>query len=160
MSIVLDIIVIAALYVTLSVVVQRKIGNFARMKEIRQEMNSKMAELRKMGKDVSSEVLKAKQNEIAALTSESMKHQLKPTLMILPVSLVLFYVALPMVFGHQPVNISIFGIAITSYSYLFIIVAFILGLMSTIALSIYDRITAPKKQQSGPLQPDGTPHGK
>ena len=160
MSIVLDIIVIAALYVTLSVVVQRKIGNFARMKEIRQEMNSKMSELRKMGKDVSSEVLKAKQAEIAALTSESMKHQLKPTLMILPVSLVLFYVALPMVFGHQSVNINIFGITITSYTYLFIIVAFVLGMASTLTLSVYDRMAASRKLRQGQLQPDGTPHGK
>jgi uncharacterized membrane protein (DUF106 family) len=146
-SIVLEVIVIAILYVIVSVTVQRKVGNFERMREIRKQLNEKMKDLRKLGNTASSAELKAKQDEITALTSESLKHQMKPTLLVLPISLVLFYVALPLVFGSQKVDVSLLGITLTSYQYLFVVSAFVCGLAATGILSMYDRMAASKKDK-------------
>lgn len=140
--------IIAILYVLLSVLIQRKFVNRQRIKQIQAEMNAKMAELRKLEKNVSTEVMMAKQKEITALASESMRHQLRATLVILPIFFLLVYVALPYLFAGQPINATFAGFTFNSYRTLFVAIAFICGILATIIISLYDRIKAPKPVQT------------
>lgn len=148
--IILELVLIAIVYVTFSVFVQRKLANYKRIKEIKKEMDIKMKELRTMGSNVQKEVMDLKQKEITALASESMRHQIKPTLIILPIFFVLYYVALPMFF---PATFSVTVLSYTlSYKTFFIAVSFVLGLMSTVILAAYERMVA-KRQQVATTNP-------
>lgn len=142
---------IAVVYVAFSVFVQRRLSNYKRIKEIKKEMDSKMKELRQMGSSASKDVIDAKQKEITSLASESMKHQLKPTFIILPVFFLLFYIALPMAFGpHTTVTVLSFTVPYTTF---FVALAFVLGILSTITLTIYEKVSArPKPVPAQPTQ--------
>ncbi len=149
--IILELIVIALVYVSFSVFVQRKLANYKRIKEIKKEMNAKMKELRTLGTDVKKEVLDLKQKEITALASESMRHQIKPTLIILPIFFALFYIVLPMFFPAT-LNITVLSYTLP-YKTFFIVVSFVLGLASTILLGVYERIVTKKQQEvANPVQ--------
>ncbi len=135
---------IAIAYVTLTIVVQRKLINYKRIKEIKKEMDSKMKELKQMGATATKEMTDAKQKEIMLLTSESMKHQIKGMIIILPISILLYYVALPALFPSQA---TVIVLSYTlPYRTFFIIVAFVLGLISTMLLSLYERAVAKRQQ--------------
>ena len=150
----LMLIVIAIVYVAFSVFVQRKLANYKRIKEIKKEMDVKMKELRTIGTDVKKEVLDLKQKEITALASESMKHQIKPTLIILPIFFALFYIVLPMFF---PATLTITILSYTlQYKTFFIAVSFVLGLTSTILLGVYERIVTKKHKQQEVVKPAQT----
>ncbi|MDE1768499.1 MAG: DUF106 domain-containing protein [Candidatus Micrarchaeota archaeon] len=142
--ILVELIVIAIAYVSLSVIVQRKFTNMKRIKEIRLELNKITNDLRKMGNNISKDIMLAKQNEMAALTTELMKHQLKGTLIIFPIGVLLFYVALPHLFSAQT-TISVLSFQFT-YRTFFIIAAFVLGMISSIAFAVYDKVNAKKMQ--------------
>jgi uncharacterized membrane protein (DUF106 family) len=143
---IIELILIAVAYVSFSVFVQRKLANYKRIKEIKKEMDSKMKELRAIGSNVEKEVLATKQKEITALASESMRHQIKPTLIILPIFFALFYVALPMAFPSAP-KVTVLSYTVP-YTTFFIAVSFVLGLLSTIVLGAYERVTAKRQQQA------------
>ena len=145
MNVILVLVLIAIVYVSFSVFAQRKIANYKRIKEIKKEMDIKMKELRSFGKDVQKEVLDLKQKEITALASESMRHQIKPTLIILPIFFLLYYVALPYFFPST-LTVTVLSFVLP-YKTFFIAVSFVLGLLSTIILSAYERITTKKQQQ-------------
>lgn len=147
--ILLELAAIAIAYVLLTLVVQRKLINYKRIKEIKKEMDSKMKELKQMGTTATKEMTDAKQKEIMLLTSESMKHQIKGMIIILPISILLYYIALPALFPAQA-TVTVLSYNLP-YKTFFIIVAFVLGLMSTMLLSLYERAVA-KRQQPIPAQ--------
>ncbi len=154
MSLALEIAVIAVLYVLLSVSVQRKLGNIKRVKEIKREMNEHMAALKKEGGTMDKEEFAAKQKRITALASESMKHQMKPTFIVLPIFFLIFYVVLPYLFpSESTAHMTLFSFSIT-YGQFFIAVAFVVGILSTILIGIYDRIAASKAKHTVIAQPD------
>lgn len=149
--IILELVAIAICYVSFSVFVQRKLANYKRIKEIKKEMDVKMKELRALGTDAKKEVLDLKQKEITALASESMRHQIKPTLLILPIFFLLFYVVLPHFFSAAP-SIKVLSYTLP-YNTFFIVVSFILGITSTILLAAYERIASRKQAQAAnPVQ--------
>jgi uncharacterized membrane protein (DUF106 family) len=149
LTLALEIAVIAIAYVMLSVVVQRKASNYARIKQIKVEMNAKMAELKAMGKDATKELMAQKQKEITSLASESMRHQLKATFIILPIFFILFYVALPRMFpGTQP-TINVMSFKLT-YQTFFIAIAFIGGLLSSMLLAVYEKARSKQQAKSAP----------
>jgi len=139
---VLELMLIAVAYVSFTLFAQRKFSNYKRIKEIKVEMDAKMKEFKQMGKDVSQELLLLKQKEITALASEQMRHQLRSTLIVLPVSALLFYVLLPMAFPTAP-NITLFTFTL-SYRTFFIVVSFILGLISAGIVAMYEKSVARK----------------
>ena len=132
--------IVASVYVAFSVFVQRRLSNYKRIKEIKKEMDAKMKELKGLGASASREALALKQKEIMTLSSESMKHQIKPTLIILPIFFVLFYVALPMMFPMKS-TVTVLGFTVSCGTF-FVAVAFVLGILSTIVISIYEKISA------------------
>ena len=151
----LEIAVIAVLYVLLSVSIQRKLGNIKRIKEIKKEMNMHMADLKKAGSAMSKDEFAAKQKRITTLASESMRHQLKPTFIVLPIFFLIFYVVLPYLFPASTTpSISLFGFSLT-YAQFFIAIAFTMGILSTIMIGIYDRMSA-KKAESTAISQNAT----
>ncbi len=149
----LEIAVIAVLYVLLSVSIQRKLGNIKRIKEIKKEMNMHMADLKKAGSTMSKDEFAAKQKRITTLASESMRHQIKPTFIVLPIFFLLFYVVLPYLFPASTTpQIKVLSYSLT-YGQFFIAIAFVVGILSTILIGIYDRMAAAKAERTTIRQP-------
>ncbi len=144
-SIALELVLIALCYVVITVAIQRKFSNIKRIREIRTELNEHQAHLRKMGKTMSKEELDTKTSKMMELQTEMMRHTFKASLIILPVSLVLFYYLLPLAFpGTQP-NISVLSFSF-NYRTFFIIAAFIIGMLSQVAVAQYDKFAAKKAE--------------
>ena len=141
-----ELVLIALVYVAISVAAQRKFSNIKRIKEIRTEMNAKLAEVKKMGNEASKEIMAEKQKEMAALTSEMMKHQLKSSFIILPVFVVLVYFALPYIFANESFSFIAFGLAFT-YRTFFVAAAFTFGILSSVIIAGYDKMAAKKASQ-------------
>ncbi len=135
---------IAVAYIAFSLFVQRKIVNYKRVKELQKETNIKMKELRALGSSVEKEVLDLKQKEMQDLASESMKHQLKGTLIILPLYFLLYYFVLPLFF---PASLTVTVLSYTlPYKTFFIATSFVLGILSSIFMAAYERMTARRNQ--------------
>lgn len=147
----LELALIAAGYVAVSVIAQRKISNVKRIREIRTQLNAKMANMRKLDRNTSREIMDAEQKEMAALTSEMMKHQLKASMIVLPVFVILVYFALPYIFGNQNFSITILSFKLT-YSSFFVAVAFVLGMLSQAVIAVYDKMAAKKAASAGPAE--------
>lgn len=137
---------IAVVYVAITVMIQRRFSNIARIREIRSAMVNHQKDLKKMDKNTRQEVIAEKQKQMMDLTSEMMKHQLKASFIILPVSITLFYFVLPYIFGAPTTNITVFSI-ILPYRTFFIIVAIIIGLISQSVVAEYDKWAAKKAAQ-------------
>ena len=94
--------------------------------------------------------MELKQKEITELASESMKHQIKPTLIILPIFFLLFYVLLPKLF---PSTLTITVLSYTlPYKTFFIVASFILGMLSSILLAAYERVMAKRQATANTTQ--------
>ena len=87
-------------YAGFSILMQRKLAAVDKMYEIRAHMNHKTKELIAMSKNKEApEKLSAKQRELTELSMQSMKNQMKPMIVILPVLAVIEYLILPNVFA-------------------------------------------------------------
>jgi uncharacterized membrane protein (DUF106 family) len=137
-------ITIAAIaYVLLSVFLQRRLVNMKRVYEVQEIIKRKTKELTDMGKAGADQAaLAAKQKEITGLLSESMKSQLKPMFVVLPLFLVLYYLVLPAVFP-PPLSVSLFSMTLDYRAY-FILVSFVLGFVLSTALMVRDKSRASK----------------
>ena len=151
----LELVLIAFAYVLVSVLAQRKFSNVKRIKEIRIEMNERMANMKKFDKNTSKEIMDAEQKQVASLTSEMMKHQLKSSFIILPVFVVLVYFALPYEFGNQTFNFTFMSVVFT-YRTFFVASAFVLGLASQAVIAAYDKMAAKKAAATTQTTPDNT----
>lgn len=142
--------VLAVVYVAFSVFVQRKLVNMKRLYETQNIIKEKSKELNELAKNkADSQLMLAKQKEITSLLSESMKSQFKPMFVILPVFIVVYYLIFPAVYPSDP-NVTLLSMTF-NYRYYFIIVAFVLGLLFSVALMINDRLKmAKEKSQEAP----------
>ena len=144
-------VLIAASYTLFSVFMQRKLIDVDRTYSVRARVNALTKELIEMGKkNESKEAMNVKQDELTKLSMESMKNQMKPMFAILPVFVLLYYVLLPREFSAA-LQVTVFSAAF-SYRTFFIITVFILGLVSSLIISLYDRRRLKLKaaQQSPP----------
>ncbi len=127
------IIVIAILYVMLSVAIQRKLSNAKRLREIQAKISEVTKEMNQMMKAKAPEAqIAAKQKEMMPLLGESMRSSLKPTFVIIPLFLIVYYVLVPMLPLGAPSTPK-------SIQQLFFITVFILGIVSAVILMIYDK---------------------
>lgn len=163
----IELIGIGALYALSSITLQRKLINVDKMYEIRAELNAKQKELLQMSKSNSDrESITAKYRELNKLMSESMKNQIKPTFVILPAFLLLYYVLLPtLIPTHpsytifpQPINLALITIPnVWGYRAVAVATAVIVGIVLSIAFSVYDRKRLREKYTfglTGPLRKD------
>jgi uncharacterized membrane protein (DUF106 family) len=133
--------VLAVIYAIVSVTIQRKLSNAKRLREIQAHISKVTKEMNQMMKNkVPDAEINAKQKEIMPLLGESMKSSMKPMFVILPMFLVVYYVLIPMIpFGAPATPKSI-------QSFFFIAV-FVSGIVSAIALMIYDKKMTKKEEQ-------------
>jgi len=140
-------------YALFSVFVQRRLSNIDRMYELRAHMNTKTKELISMSKSKApQEHLMAKQKELSSISMESMKNQMKPMIVILPVLGVIEYLVLPNLFSASGISINLLGFVL-GYQLCFFVVVFIVGIALSITLSMHDRRRLGHKYNFGLLQP-------
>jgi uncharacterized membrane protein (DUF106 family) len=133
----LIIIVIGVAYTLASVFLQRKLMNPKRMREVQGRIKLLTNEMNALVKsNATKEQIAAKQGEVMQLMSESMRSSLKPMFVVLPIFLVLYYVMLP----AMPLG------AAKSVQSLFFYTVFVLGLIASAAVILYDRSQAKKEQ--------------
>lgn len=144
----IEITAIAIIYVLFSVYVQRRLVDMKHMQEVQETIKAKSKELNEMTKSkVSNDVLMAKQKEITTLLGQSMRSQLKPMFVILPIFFVVYYLVFPAVFTTNP-NVTVPILAWTlNYKSYFIGVAFIVGIILSFGLMFRDRIRLAKEKK-------------
>ena len=142
----IEITVIAVAYVAFSVLLQRKLIDTKRMRKIQAEIKEKSKELTDLSKaKADTAQLMAKQKEVTALMGESMKSSFKPTLVIFPVFIVLYYLVFPAVFkADATVTIPII-LSTVGYKYYFFLVTLALGLASSVVILLYDNAKMKKE---------------
>ncbi|MGC8547648.1 MAG: EMC3/TMCO1 family protein [Candidatus Micrarchaeia archaeon] len=129
----------AALYVALSIFLQRKLVNTKRLREIQGIVKAKTKELTELSKsNADQSTLISKQKELTPLLSESMMMQFKPMLVILPLFIVIYYVFLPMAFAHVSAKFYLLSFGM-NYQLYFIVFSFIFGIIGSIIVAVYDR---------------------
>jgi uncharacterized membrane protein (DUF106 family) len=120
-----EVIIIAIAYSFASFAIQRKVSNIGRMREIREMLNKSQRELNEMIKNkAASDEIKKKQDTIYPLLSESMKQQMKASIVVIPLFLLIYYVFIPSVFGIQQGTITFLSSA-QNYQNMFIYTAII-----------------------------------
>ncbi len=133
---------VAIAYTALALFLQRKLANPKHMREIQRKMKENSKVLNEMVKGgASKDAIMAKQKEVMPLLSESMKGQMKPMFVVLPLFLAFYYALLPYVItsigaSSSTVNFIFSGLSMENF---FFVLVFILGLASSIAIMAYDR---------------------
>jgi len=143
----IEIFAASIIYVAVSVFLQRKLSDMKKVYAIQEETKIKSKELNDLAKaNASKEEMMKKQQELMALVQQSMRAQIKPMLVILPLFFVVYYVLLPYAFAGQQFVFYLMGMKL-GYKLFFIFVAFVLGFASSIAFMIYDRMKIAKERQ-------------
>lgn len=148
----IELVAVAAVYATFSLLLQRKLVNVDKMYEIRAKMNEgtkKLSELIKS--NAAKEEIAKKQKEIMEISTQQMTAQFKPMIVIFPIFLLLYYVILPLHFNLSA-NTSLLSFTL-SYHLLFIIALFVIGILLSIIFSVYDRKRLKDKYNFGLMQP-------
>lgn len=133
---------IAVAYTALALFLQRKLSNPRKMRDIQRRVKENTKALNEMAKSgAPREAIMAKQKEVMPLLSESMKGQMKPMFVVLPLFLAFYYALLPYVVSgmgasSSTVNFIFSGLSMENF---FFAVVFILGICSSAAIMIYDR---------------------
>ncbi len=136
------IVVIAMAYALGTFTLQRKLSNPKKAREIQRKMKAHSKILNEMTKNgATREQIMQKQSEIMPLMTESMKNQMKSAIVVLPIFLIIYSFALPyfatsMGFVKDTVN---FVIPNMTYQSFFFSITFIIGIIMTAFILIYDR---------------------
>ena len=141
------VLVIAVAYALFAVVVQRKLSNAKRLRQIQAQISNVTKEMNLMMKNKVAEAeIMAKQKEMMPLLGESMKSSMKPMFVILPLFLIVYYVLVP----KLPLGPSATP---TSIQHFFFLVVFVVGIICAVVLMIYDKQQT-KKEAAGRGDPD------
>jgi uncharacterized membrane protein (DUF106 family) len=145
MEILYALVILAVCYAILSVVIQRKVGNMKRVRELQAGMKEKMNEYKaKIKNNAATDELAVIQKDLGAISSEMMKHQLKPMLALFPLLILVYYYLLPNYFPTTGNAVQILSFSL-SYRITFIIVAAVLGIALSSSLMLYDKRKYGKK---------------
>ncbi len=147
-NIALILVALALGYTVLAVVLQRKLSNPKKMRHLQNKSNQLSKELKEMMKNkASQEDMAKKQKELMPLMSESMKTQMKPMLVVLPLFFLVWYVLLPMAFAQYNGETINFIVPL-GYRGIFFVILFVGGMLSSISIMIYDRKKAKEEAQT------------
>lgn len=134
----IEVTLVAVAYVLVTIGLQRRLANPRKTYEAQDRIKKMTAELTELTKSKADQVvLAAKQKEITGVLSESMRSQMKPMFVVLPLFLVLYYLIFPVVFPTA-FNVSLFSMSL-SYKTYFVVVAFVLGLIISTSFMAYDK---------------------
>ncbi|MGC8567699.1 MAG: EMC3/TMCO1 family protein [Candidatus Micrarchaeia archaeon] len=133
---VLVLVAFALAYIGITILLQRKLVNTKRLRELQMKSSMLAKELKEMAKaQASNEELLAKQREMFPIMSETMKAQLKPMLVILPLYLAIAYLALPTVIKPFATKTTNFAV----YQSFFFILILVIGMIAQGIIMVYDR---------------------
>ncbi len=143
----LSIIAIGVAYALFSVILQRKLVDPKRMREIQSKVNQLSKELNAMiNSNASKEEISKKQSELMPLMGENMKKQFKPMIIILPIFFLVYDVLLGALYGGVA-NDTINFLMPLNYKGLFFATVLILGFISSIVILLYDRKKIKEEQK-------------
>ncbi len=149
---IIELIGVAFVYAMFSLLLQRKLGNVDKMYEIRARMNQHQKALMDLVKsNAAKEEISMKQKEVMDVSTESMKLQFKPMLVVFPAFMLLYYVLLPMHF-NMAASLTILSYTL-SYHWFFVGILFVAGILLSTVFSIYDRRRLKDKYNFGLMQP-------
>lgn len=143
-------VVLGIIYVAFSTLVQRKVGNPKKLREMQQKLNALSKEMNALVKqNAPKEEIAKKQSELMPLMSENMKTSMKPMFVILPVFFLLYYLILPTAFHSVANQYTIFPLLNMKLNYLgvFFACVFVLGIATSIIIMIYDKKIAKREKQ-------------
>ena len=151
----IEIMAIAVVYSAFSALLQRKYLYNERMRGIRKNMGEKQKQLMALAKsDPNSPELSKRQKELMDIMGATMKDQMKPMIIALPLFFALYYVVLPMVSaGNTSYIFNVLSFSL-SYQTFFIVAIFALGLAFSIAGMLYDKIKDSKKAKMASSVPE------
>lgn len=151
MAVGIELAVIAVVYVLFSMFLQRKIVDMKRMRKVQELIKTKSKELNDMAKNqASKETLEAKQKEVTELLGQSMKSSFKPLFVVLPIFFVLYYLLLPAAFPHN-LTFTLPFLSTVSYQTYFIVIAFIVGIVLSAIVMVWDRMQLAKEKRAEQL---------
>lgn len=134
--------VIAVVYALISVILQRKLSNAKRLREIQAQISKTTKEMNQMVKNKAPEAeINAKQKEMMPLLSESMKSSFKPMVVLLPLFLITYYILIPRLPFPAPTTTA-------SIQHFFFICVFVAGIVSAVTMMIYDKRMTKKEEKA------------
>ena len=135
------VIVIGAVYTIASVLLQRKLTNPKRMREIQSQVKKLTNELNMLVRNnAPKDQQAAKQSEVMKLMGESMRTSMKPMLVVMPVFLVVYYLILPAL-------LLAIGMTTKNGQSTFFYTVLVLGLISSMIILLYDRAMTKKEEK-------------
>ncbi len=125
-------------YAMLSLVIQRRLSNPAKTRELQARIQALTSELNQMAKR--NEDITEKQRELMPLMGESMRLQMKSMLVILPMFYAVYYGALPYIFGPLAFGGAV-NLVVTSLNYtgLFFVTVLLSSLTMSFSMLAYDK---------------------
>lgn len=145
----IEIVIAGVVYTIAAAVVQRKLVDPKKTRAIQDKIRVKSDEIKKLMKDnAPKDEISKKQAEMMPLVKESMGSSMKATIVLIPSFLVVYYLIIPYLFGG--LGGAVFKLDILSatfnlqYRGLFFVTVFILGMITSIGILIYDRRRAKK----------------
>lgn len=144
-----EIITAGVIYTIAAAIVQRKLSNPKKSRELQDKIKVISDELNKMIKaNAPKEDISKKQGEMMPLMKQSMTLNMKATIVLIPSFLVVYYLIVPYLFGGlagQTTSFSIGSSLITlQYKGVFFVVVFVLGISLSMSILAYDRYRARK----------------
>lgn len=141
------IIMIAVAYIIGTLVIQRKAADTKKMRSVQLQIQEITKQLNEMIKNkVPNDEISKKQKEVMPLVTSSLKMQLKPMFIIFPLFMLVYYVMLPHLFGqYSKDTITLFSFQL-NYLMFFFAIVFLLGIISSIGILIYDKKQAAKEK--------------
>lgn len=141
------IIMIAVVYIIGTLVIQRKAADTKKMRSVQLQIQEITKQLNEMIKNkVPNDEISKKQKEVMPLVTSSLKMQLKPMFIIFPLFMLVYYVMLPHLFGqYSKDTITLFSFQL-NYLMFFFAIVFLLGIISSIGILIYDKKQAAKEK--------------
>jgi uncharacterized membrane protein (DUF106 family) len=141
---VVSIVAVGVIYTICAAIVQRKLSNPKRTRELQDQIKIYSKEINEMMKrNAPKEEISAKQGLMMPLVKQSMMANMKSTVVLIPTFIVVYYLVIPYVFGGLGTAAVAFSIASynisLAYKGVFFVTVFVLGLITSMSILAYDR---------------------
>jgi uncharacterized membrane protein (DUF106 family) len=144
----IEIIGFAALYSVIAILIQRVVVDAKKMRELNLQVRELQKEVNELIKNKApQEHIMNKNKEMMPLLSETMKKQMKPMLVLLPLSLIVYGLVLPYVF-HDAAGTYVNFIWKLGYTTFFIVALFIIGFVIAMFVQMYDKKKALQEREA------------
>ena len=146
-------------YALLSITIQRKLTNPKKMRELQHRSKQLTNELNALAKsNAPREHIEAKQKELMPILSETMRRQMKPMVVILPVFLAMYYLVLPSVFAASASGYVVFSLLGSTQQLgskgIFFWTVLVSGFICSMIILLYDKKKTAQEHGTNPPAQD------